>query len=330
MSEPGPVLAGPRPTIHLVGHLAPADVADVLLLGERAAAADGVHPLSEHVLLHLRHGGDSRSVHLLAREPGSATLLGYAHLDTTDQVAGPAAEVAVAPDARRRGVGAALLDAIIDLEAPRAGRLRLWAHGQDTAAARLAAARGFRRERRLWRMHRDLADPLEPVALPHGVGLRGFRAGDEDAWLALNAAAFVDLPDQGGWTRADLDRRLAEPWFDPAGFLLAHDEDGQLEGFHWTKVHGAPGHGHPPVGEVYVVGVDPRRRGAGLGRALTLAGLHHLRAAGLGEAMLYVDAGNHAATRLYASLGFTVRDSDSLFRRPSPAGPTAGPPGGGA
>ena len=56
-------------------------------------------------------------------------------------------------------------------------------------------------------------------------------------------------------TRADLDERMAEPWFDPAGFFLA-ERDGELLGFHWTKVHP-----DPALGEVYVVGHRPGRAG---------------------------------------------------------------------
>ena len=163
------------------------------------------------------------------------------------------------------------------------------------------------------------------------------RERDIVEWLALNAAAFTDLPDQGGWTRADLEQRMAEPWFDPDGFLLAEAADGRLVGFHWTKVHShghghhhlddathshagegsalPSGHAHEPIGEVYVVGVDPGMRGQGLGRSLTLAGLHHLRHQGLSAALLYVDADNEAAISLYRALGFAPWDSDTLFRR---------------
>ncbi len=75
--------------------------------------------------------------------------------------------------------------------------------------------------------------------------------------------------------------------------------------------------GMRPIGEVYVVGVHPSERGTGLGTALILLGLHHLRSAGLLEAMLYVDAENTAAIAAYQRLGFTHWDSDVQFRSPT-------------
>jgi len=68
-----------------------------------------------------------------------------------------------------------------------------------------------------------------------------------------------------------------------------------------------------------VVGVDPGERGSGLGRALTLVGLQHLRSQGLSQVMLYVDETNTPAIRLYESLGFTHRGTDVMFARPGPS-----------
>ena len=308
-------------------HLRPADVAEVLALTRAAGDADGAYPLSEHVMLHLRHGGDAPAVHLLARDGDE--LVGYAHVDTTDAVEGASAELCVHPLHRRRGLGRALVLGAIEAAEERdpSGRLRLWAHGDHPSANALALSLGFVRARVLWQMRRSLYAPVPAPELPDGVALRPFRPGEDDeAWLALNAKAFADHPDQGRWTAADLQVRLAEHWFDPGGFLLAErTSDGALLGFHWTKVHGASrpghshahddGHDHDPIGEVYVLGVDPAAQGLGLGTALTLAGLRHLRADGLDQVMLYVEETNPTAIGLYTRLGFARWSTDVSFRR---------------
>ena len=129
---------------------------------------------------------------------------------------------------------------------------------------------------------------------------------DEDRFLAVNAAAFAHHPEQGGMTRADLDDRIAEPWFDPSGFFLAWRGE-ELLGFHWTKVHDE----EPPFGEVYVVGIAPGAQGGGLGKRLTLIGLQHLAGLGLREVILYVEADNAPAIAVYERLGFTHADADT-------------------
>lgn len=285
------------------GPLAAGPIAEVRALADAASAVDGVYPLAEHVLLHLQHEG---AVHLLARD-GTRRLVGYAYLDTTGGTA--TAELVVHPDRRRRGLGRALLTAATGA----AERLGVWAHGDHPAATALAGSLGFARSRVLFQLRRSLRGPIPAPALPDGVTLRTFRPGADDAaWLAVNARAFADHPEQGGWTEADLRMRMAEPWFDPAGFLLAvREQGGELVGFHWTKIHPGP----EPIGEVYVLGVDPSAHGLGLGTALTLAGLRHLRERGLDRAMLYVDESNRAAVALYTKLGFERWSVDVRFTR---------------
>lgn len=284
------------------------EVDGVLALVEAATEADGVRPLNEHVMLHLRYGGDPRARSLLLYA-GDA-LAGYAHVDPTDEVEGPSVELVIHPAHRRQGHGARLLSAVMELTN---GKPRLWAHGDHTGAGALAASFGFERVRSLWQMRRSLYAPLTAYTLPDGVDLRTFVPGrDEEPWLKVNAAAFAHHPEQGDWTVDDLLRREQEPWFDPEGFFLAF-RDERLVGFHWTKIHGSSDHGHEPLGEVYVVGVDPSQQGTGLGKVLTLAGLSHLRSRGLAQAMLYVDETNTAAIRLYESLGFNRWDVDVMY-----------------
>jgi mycothiol synthase len=323
-----------QPEITISGRLSAEDASAVLDLVRRAAEEDGVSPLSEHVMLHLRYGGDPRARNVLVHQDGK--LAGYGHLDPTDPVEGPAGEMVIDPAARRSGLGLVLGQALVD-EAGDAG-LRLWAHGDLPAAARLAAAAGFERTRALWQMRRSLQTRIGRPQIADGISVRTFVVGqDEDAWVALNHRAFARHPEQGAWTRTDLDLREREPWFDPLGFFLA-ERDGRLVGFHWTKVHGGAvhggtlgsstghgtsedsvGHGHEAIGEVYVVGVDPSERGSGLGRALTIVGMRYLRSEGLSQVMLYVDETNAPAIGLYESLGFTHWDTDVMFSR-GPAG----------
>ena len=318
--------------------LSAAQVAGILELAGTASATDGVPPLSEPVLLHLRYDSSVPQPADAGADPDPrlgrdfvATVDGeiaaYAHLDAPEpEVSG---ELVVHPARRQQGLGQALVG---ELAAGANGHLlQLWAHGDLPAAARLAATAGFERFRALWQMRRSLRDPMARPEFPAGRGLRTFAPGqDEDEWLGLNGRAFAKHPEQGAWTRHDLELRERESWFDPAGFFIA-ERDGQMAGFHWTKVHppqaADPGarasHGlaasaKPGVGEVYVVGVDPAEQGSGLGRALTLAGLHHLRDLGLETAMLYVDEDNTAAIRMYKALGFTRTRTDVMYRQGHP------------
>lgn len=310
--------------VTVTGPLTQAQAASVLPLAEAATERDSVGPLSEHVLLHLRYGGDAQARNLLLTAgPG---LAGYAHLDPGDPDEGPAAELVIHPDYRGRGLGLALIRALVAEAAPQP--LRVWAHGDLPAAVALAARAGFTRIRSLWTMLRPLADPLPDPVFPPGVTLRTFSVGaDEAAWLELNRKAFASHPEQGGWTAEDLSLRERESWFDPAGFFLA-DRSGKLAGFHWTKVHtkeenenpaglSHESRGNESIGEVYVVGVDPAEQGSGLGRALTLAGLDYLRSRGLPSVMLYVDEDNTPAIRLYESLGFAHQGTDVMFQHPA-------------
>lgn len=287
------------------------DLAEVTALARAASDADGADPLSEAVLLSLRHGGAAR--HVLLRD-GDGTLVGYAHIDLGDEVDGPWSELVVHPAHRRRGVGRRLVtEALAEArQADPRGRLRIWAHGDHPSAGALAVDLGFARSRVLFQFRRPLTQPLPDRPLPEHVALRAFEPGrDEAAWLALNARVFASHPEQGRWSEEDLRLRMAEPWFDPAGFLLAVERaTGRLLGFHWTKVHD----GAEPIGEVYVVGVDPDAHGQGLGGALTVAGLRHLRERGLRRVMLYVDECNVAAVRLYHRLGFAHWAAHVLYR----------------
>jgi mycothiol synthase len=246
-------------------------------------------------------------------------VLGCMHLGTQPDSAGHlVAELLVRPADRGTGIGTELARRLLTRVAVEptdpGDRLRVWAHGDQPAAARLAARLGFTRAREMRRLRRDLTDDLPPTTLPDGVRLRPFRPGaDEDAVTEVNHLAFAWHPEQGALTADDIRATEAESWFDPAGLLLAVTEDDRLLGFHWTKVHPDAGDG-APIGEVYVVGVRPDAQGGGLGRGLTMAGLHHLRERrAMPRVMLYVESDNEPALAVYAKLGFTLWDADVQY-----------------
>lgn len=274
---------------------------EVVTLALAAADHDGFDALNEAATLALRHTPPG-TTHVLARD-GDA-LVGYAQLQTGDTVAG---SLVVALDVRRQGVGTALLETLRTLAAGRA--LQVWAPHDTPGAAALAARHGLTRVRELMIMKRPLADPVPAPATAAGVTIRTFDPhADAASWLRVNARAFAHHPEQGAITASDLAERMAEEWFDAAGFFLAvRDADQTLLGFHWTKEH------PDALGEVYVLGVDPDSGGQGLGKALLRTGLRHLADGGDTTVLLYVEADHPSAVGLYASHGFVEASRDVLY-----------------
>ena len=250
-------------------------------------------------------------------------LLGVVTRNTTgDSFGRQVAELIVHPAHRGRGVGSALVQALLKRVGPArsdAETLRVWAHGDQRAAAALAAKFGLRRVRELDRMLLTLADLPDglpqPRPLPDGIALRTFQPGkDEQAMVEVNHRAFAWHPEQGALTVAEVEADEAQPWFDPEGFFLAvRSAEDTVLGFHWTKIHDEIDGAGAPMGEVYVVGVDPSASGHGLGTTLTLIGLRYLADRGVRQIMLYVESDNAPAIAVYSRLGFSHWDADVQY-----------------
>jgi mycothiol synthase len=296
--------------------------AAVLKLISDTTAFDNTPPIAEHILLHLRHGGDKADSHLVVEQGNQ--IIGYAHLDQTDLVAGPSVELIVDPKFRGAGVGKQLLSKAIEI----CGKeLRLWVHGDQPAVNALAASFGFEKIRTVLQMSMALTDIQQLPKLDKVIGedmvIRSFLPGiDSDAWLSLNNKVFKAHPEQGNWQLADLNIRINEEWFDEQGFFLA-EINHKIIGSTWTKIHGShthqregeiESHAHPAIGEIYITAVDQEYSGRGMGKVLTITALNYLKYQGLSNAMLYVDFDNKAALNLYQSLGFTQFGMDILYK----------------
>lgn len=266
-------------------------------LVERVTEVDGHPPLSEH-----------KYATVTSVPPGRRAPVGF--VAENDSIVGLAAlvpatvsrewglELAVDPAHREGGIVELLVDLAVDAIATRGGGLvRLWSYTDDVVAD--PTELGFSPERRLHRMGRPLDDDPDPD-LPEGVAVRAFRPGvDEDAWLAVNNAAFAGHPENGRWDGDDLAERMAMPWFDPEGFRMAWEGE-ELVGFCWTKIH------PDGDGEIYVIAAAPGQQGRGLGRVLVVEGMRYLAEQRVPRVFLYCEADNTSALQLYERLGFGI------------------------
>jgi len=290
--------------------MATGDIANVNELLDAAARADGRRPLSDHLYLDLVNGGLDGFAGFLAWEPDHDHPVAYGQISRGNGA--HAFELVLHPHHRYEmaTIGPELIDAALEVIAgDGGGAVNWWVFEPTSAHDSLAADAGLHPGRLLHQMRRPLPTHLEVT-----VETRAFVPGaDDEAWLRVNNRAFAEHGEQGGWTLDTFRQRCSEPWFDPEGFRVL-ELDGRMAAFCWTKVHDAA---EDPdgiaLGEIYVIAVDPDFHGRGLGRQMTLDGLGHLSDVGITTGMLYVDADNTPAVRLYEQLGFTVHCTNAAY-----------------
>jgi len=298
----------------------------------RATLADRQPPFSDQSLVDVESGARQLVVLAAREKPAAAAIVLFA----TDSFE---AEFVVDPLERHQGLGNRMM---IEMLREAHGTVRIWAHGDHPDARALARRYDFEAARELLQLRAEVSTSpgIEPVEISHGDGkvsgaevstssttgggsttdggsnrvtVDSFRPGTDDAeWLRVNALAFATHPEQGSLTQADLDARVAEPWFDANDFLVARDDSGAMMGFCWLKVQEEPDSGER-IGEFYAVGVHPKHQGLGLGRSLVRAGLERLATLGIRTASLYVEADNVAAVKLYRSFGFADHSIDIQY-----------------
>ena len=153
----------------------------------------------------------------------SGKVVGHADMRRAD------INVLVRQDARRRGIGTALLHAceeqVVDASA------RLHAVDAESAAAPFARANGYERAWEYWLMGLDLPAEPEPPVWPEGVRVRSFRPEDAVAVKELLDLSYAGEPDHVPLPFDDWKLfMLTDPSFDPTAWFVAEEPGGRLVG----------------------------------------------------------------------------------------------------
>ncbi len=305
-------------TIRLLTAVGPLSVESALAVKDLVSAVTaqrGVSPISEQPMLWLMEPR-VHVAHIMATEDNALVAYGQMDLSNKDEIS---LEMAVHPDAAGRGLERRLLEAGAYVAQENDASFSLWTHAPSAQSIEILTANGFTPSRTLLRLQRSLSDHAGSA---RAEGTRHFVENqDEEAWLKANAEAFSWHPEQGKMTRADLEARKREPWFDASTFLLAERAttgistagSTEIAGFSWLKLE--PGQ---ETGEIYALGVVPNAQGTGLGMSLLESSLDTLRERGRTAADLYVEADNAAALALYSRFGFTEVERHIKFRQTRP------------
>ena len=182
---------------------------------------------------------------------------------------------------------------------------QIWIEDAQMDDDNLLNSIGFSSYRDLWQMRCKFPPNGE------GIATRPYICGvDDEAFLEVNSRAFSWHPEQGSLDLSKLNDLFKEEWFDDEGFLLLEVKN-RLAGFCWTKVHHQ---GDLTVGEIFAIAVDPDFHGRGFGKPLTISGLNYLANVGADLGMLYVEADNIPAIRIYEDIGFTHFSTNRAYR----------------
>ena len=159
---------------------------------------------------------------------GEAALAGYALVDQASGDVGsswtPAcAAAAQAPLLLAAALAAGRRAALLGPAGDRSGR----GTGRPVRAGAAATVAVADVDGGVERPGRRFVDVGGVAGLPTGFILRPLNvegsAADVRALLRVNAAAFTELPDQGGWTRDDVEARMTAAWFRAEDVLLLVD-----------------------------------------------------------------------------------------------------------
>ena len=221
----------------------------------------------------------------------------------------------VAPDVRRRGIGRALLHENLRRARERADELRdpfpitvrAFAEVTEVGGRALLDAEGFEINRWFFLMRRPSLDDIPDALLPEGIEIRPVRPDQHRAIFDAEFEAFRDHWQPHDYDEAEFESLYKKADIDTDLWVVAWDGDqiaGVVQNWIWADENARLG-----VKRGWLEHISVRRewRRRGLGRAITAESLRRLRAAGMEDAMLGVDAENPTgALGLYEGLGFRV------------------------
>jgi mycothiol synthase len=229
------------------------------------------------------------------------------------------------PAWRRRGLGRTLLgenlrrarERAADEPADQPVEARTYSAEQEIGHRRLLESVGYEPIRWYFDMRRPTLDDIPDAPLPPGLGLRRVVPDQHRAIWDADVEAFRDHWQAREQTEEDFASLFAKADLDTDLWVVAWDGDqvaGVVQPWIWRDENAELG-----VARGWLEHISVRRpwRRLGLARALTAEALRRLRAAGMTEAMLGVDAANPTgALGLYESLGFEVHSRSTAWSLP--------------
>lgn len=197
-------------------------------------------------------------------------------------------------------------------------KLRSSAHAEDRDRISILTNSGFKPDRYFCRLVRELWEPIPEPKLPQGFTLIQFPGEqDSEAWVEMYNQSFIDHWNHHDLTVEKFKYDLAKPNYRNDLDLIVVADDGKFVSFCYCEIS-VDECDRTGRNEGWIACLGTRRgfRKIGLGRAMLLAGLHRMKAAGVETAILGVDADNPSgALQLYESVGFhNIRNSIAYLK----------------
>ena len=186
-------------------------------------------------------------------------------------------------------------------------KLRTYSREDKADEIMLFEKQGFAVDRYFWTMARSLCEPIPTPEFPADFALTHV-SGEKDIqpWVEMFNQSFIDHWNHHDLTAETVRYWMQDPNYQPELDLIAVSGDREFAAFCDCQIKPQKNtNSSTKDGWIELLGTRRDYRKMGLGKAMLLAGLHRLKAAGANTAKLSVDADSlTGATKLYQSVGF--------------------------